>query len=957
VVPVSGGRFALNWPGVSEAAGWLVVATGGGARTELFLEGDANRYAWWDGEQQADQTPRPARPTPMALTAPDQVEVGEDFEVTTTAPYAGWVLWTVESDRVLSHRWEKVEAGPIRFSPEVEDFTPNVYVSAFLIKDPHLESAAAFLPGRAYGARSVRVRPEAFEQPVKIEVAAEARPFAPLEVKLDLGRLSAPATATVAIVDEGVLQITRFETPNPLHRVFARRQLGVESFETVGWTLMMEPGGPSSRTGGDGAGGSLGRVQLVKPVALWSGPVTVGVDGKATVKVDLPGYRGKLRVMAVASAGAKLGSAEASVVVRDPIVIQTTPPRVLATGDEVEVPVFVSNQTGKDVQVEVKLAAEALAGVQQVGVPDGAAPVRLLGADRTTLNLKVGQSDVAVFRLRSDAVRGAARLRVTATGGGEQSRDELDVPLVPARAEEHRTVSLALTDMVDVDAALDAGGWVDGADRTQIIVTDNPYTASLGRITDLVRYPYGCIEQTVSSTRPLLALRALMPGLDADLVAQAPVDARVKAGIDRVLSMQTPSGGFSYWPGGADAHAWGTAYATHLLLDAKEARFDVPQVALDEALTYLERSGLSAGSPGQDSGAAYAHYVLARGGRARAGEAQRLLEQLPADGRGQIQEARTLLMAAVQLTGDRRHEGALRKPVVPAQLEARSNDWTFYSELRRAGLLLNIVEELFPGDKGSEALAQAVAEAIGRRDGRWYTTQELAWAVSGLGKRVSASGSTLPPVQLAADGRALSATAAPTGPVWALNGASAVVDLALRTQGAPAQARVLLRTHGVRSVPEVVESAGLRLERVALTTVGGVADLRSQALGDRLFVKMSVENLRPVEVSNLAVVGRLPAGWEVESARVPVDPFAPEGQEALAAWTVDHVNVRDDRIELFGTLPGGQTRTVWLELRATSAGRFTWPGMTAEAMYDPNVWARLPSSQVEVRGPWTGSVL
>jgi len=90
---------------------------------------------------------------------------------------------------------------------------------------------------------------------------------------------------------------------------------------------------------------------------------------------------------------------------------------------------------------------------------------------------------------------------------------------------------------------------------------------------------------------------------------------------------------------------------------------------------------------------------------------------------------------------------------------------------------------------------------------------------------------------------------------------------------------------------------------------------------------------------------------------VPVDPFAPEGQEALAAWTVDHVNVRDDRIELFGTLPAGQTRTVWLELRATSAGRFTWPGMTAAAMYDPNVWARLPSSQVEVRGPWTGSVL
>lgn len=956
-VDVKGDKFTLQWPVAADAAGWLVVLRSGAARTELFIEGGAHRYDWEGGEEGVDQTPRPARPTPLALSAPEQVEVGDRFEVGATAPYAGWVLWTLESDRVLSHRWEKVSAGEIAWSPKIESFVPNAYVTAFLVKDPHLESAAAFIPGRAYGARSVRVRPERFEQAVAMEVPAELLPWSPLEVKLKLGRVPGGATATVAVVDEGILQLTRFESPNPLRQLFARRRLGVSSFETVGWTLMMEPGGPSARTGGDAAGGALGRVQMVKPVSLWSGPVAIGEDGVATVKLDVPGYRGKLRVMAVVAAGERVGAAEASVLVRDPLVLQATVPRVLATHDEVELPVFVSNQSGKAQEVELQLALSALPGVQQLGVPEGEAPVKLLGADRTTLRLGVGEGGSAVFRLRSDAVAGAAKVVITATGGGHSSREEVDLPLVADRSEERRSLRLPLSALVDLDAALDAEGWIDGADRTQVLVSTNPYIGSLSHISDLIRYPYGCVEQTVSSTRPLLALRALMPALDADLVNQQPVDARVRAGLDRVLSMQTPGGGFAYWPGGTQPSPWATAYATHLLLDAQEARFEVPAVALDEALSWIERSGLSGGGADAAGTRAYMLYVLARAGRGRPAEAQRALESAPTGPRsGAALEAEYLLMAAVQRSGDRRHERALRALPVPDFGRQRSNDWSFYSELRRGGLMLSVFEELFPGDPAGEALAQALSTELGRQEGRWYTTQELAWAIGALGKRASSAGNSLPEIVLSADGQGRVAERSPAGPRWSLSGASAVSELHLSAAAEAPGASVLLSTRGLRGVPERELSSGLVLRRAALDAEGAPLDLAAHHLGDRLYMRVDIANPSKRPERNVAVVARIPAGWEVESARVSADPFGPPA-EARAAWAVDHLNIRDDRVELFGTVGAGAQESIWLELRATSAGHFTWPATTAEAMYDPSVSAALPGAPVTVLGPWAGSVL
>ena len=202
------------------------------------------------------------------------------------APYRGRMLLTVETDRLLESEWLDAGPGDAVWFVELDDFAPNVYVTAFLVKDPHLDSKVAFLPDRAFGVQSVTVEPTDFTHDLALEAPSEVRSNSRLTVSLDLGPTEGSTYATVAAVDEGILSLTRFQSPDPFRDIFARRALGVETFETIGWTLLVPPSGPSATAGGDEAG-SLGRVQPVKPVALWSGLVEVPASGRLEVGFDV----------------------------------------------------------------------------------------------------------------------------------------------------------------------------------------------------------------------------------------------------------------------------------------------------------------------------------------------------------------------------------------------------------------------------------------------------------------------------------------------------------------------------------------------------------------------------------------------------------------------------------------------------------------------------------------------
>lgn len=1017
-VAVEGGRFAAQFTVGSDASGYLVRVRRGAAVTELFREGSGRFYGWAPWETSRDLTPRPGPARWISVDVPDALRLGEPFEVSFEAPFAGRALMTLETDEILRREWRRVSAGANRWSvtlrgrdvreAHASGYVPNVYAGVLLLKDPHLESEQTFLPDRAYGVEAIPVVPEDIERDPLLDLPAEVRSNAPLRVALDLGpapRGEEDRFVTVAAVDEGILSLTDFDSPDPIDELFPARGLGVETYETVGWTLTQFEN-PASATGGDQAGDLPGRVAPVRPVALWSGLREVPTDGKLEVVFQVPEYRGALRVMAVAAGPTTAGRAEGTVLVRDPLVLQTTLPRFLVDGDQVEVPVFVTNLSGARQGVELTMEIES-ASFEDGGLGSATEPLSMVGASRQQLDLDIDEAGAATFRLRSASASGVARVRVRARSADHESSETLAIPLVPSGPRVRRGSLQAIEPGAPISLDLEGGlrGWVPMSETSTFWLTPNRFADVFQHFDHLVRYPYGCLEQTTSSTRPLLSLRSFAPLLQerreqaaarrggTDAAAVADFDDLVQSGVERILSMQTPEGGFAYWPGGDRPAYWASAYAIDFLLDARAARFEVPEARLDQALDWMERETARTSerlrNGYRDDGTAYMLYVLAKAERGQQGrihaaldrwqqERRRLEAEVAEDERrnawrlGQSDENRLLLEAALYRSGDQRFEQKLREPDLGSLPSARSYGWSFYSARRHRALALAVAADLFGRDglggpdDPLDSLAQLVAEGL-RGESRRYTTQELVWGLVGLSRYTAAdapasseSGEFAP--ELWVDGRRWPAVATdtpdegrPISWTWDVGRASERGDVELRLPERGRRLYLQTTSLGVRSGTDQPQpgASGVALRRIYRRADGTRFDPSSEsvALGEVVLVALELQNLTGEQITNLAVVDRVAAGFDIENPR-----FARTGDATLGDWVdrgnlweLDHLEVRDDRVELFGSLAPNQKRLFIYQLRATSAGATTAPMPTAEAMYNPDVWARAPQTAVTVR--------
>ena len=952
------GSFEAKLTPREDGASFIVRATAGEAVTELELPGTRRRYYWWSRSSSTNSTPSPEEPAEVPIEAPEAVDLGEAFEATFEAPFKGRALLTLETHELLAQEWVDVEPGQNTWSTQIDEFVPNAYVSVMIIKDPHLDSQTAFLPGRAIGVQSVEVRPQRYTQSVTLDTPKEVRSQATLKVELELGELEEDTWATVAVVDEGILSLTNFRTPDPNSELFARRALGVDTFDTVGWALQLEQmrgksgGGYESELGGEESKG-LGRVQAIKPVALWSGLVEIPKSGKKTLEFDLPLYRGALRVMAITTSKSRVGRAEAEVLVRDPINIQTTLPRFMTAGDEVHIPVFINNMSGKarDVRVAFSASEKPLEGMSSADLPDSPL-VELISKPQKVLSLKDGASGTAIFRVKALRQAGTATFEVTAAAGDLSSRDEAIVPFIPSGPRETKVTRVDVQEgSTDLTGALT--GWVPTSERSTFWLTPIPYGEAFDHLKYLIRYPYGCIEQTTSSTRPLLFVDDIVELVDPTIAKKKDeIDRMVRHGIRRVLSMQTSSGGFAYWPGDRSPNSWGTAYATHMLMDAKAQGYEVPQRRLDGAIDWLEEH---VGRDSYEHAEPYMHYVLARAGRGHQARIHDLLDTLGEDPAGEKAERAYLLKAALYLLGDHRHEAELKDPDTSAMTDTRHYGSSYYSDRRRRAMTLAVFHDLFDRDPAGEPLAQLVGRTMTQRRSYWYTTQELAWSVTALGKWVQSSSAGFEGAQLKVNGEVLEPQTRSTkrpDVTWALLRASEYDRVTLEVDGKKeGKLYLVVSSEGVRTNPSAEWGGeGLKLERAYFDVDGEPLDASSIELGDVIYSRVTLTNNTYDTIQNVALVERFPAGWEIENPNLGRGQIPEKLRDDL--WSTDHMNRRDDRVEVFGTLYSKKDASIVVALRATSAGSFKVPPATAEAMYDPSKWARLEGEQVTILGPW-----
>ena len=615
----------------------------------------------------------------------------------------------------------------------------------------------------------------------------------------------------------------------------------------------------------------------------------------------------------------------------------------------------MTNLSGKEREIKVEMAVEALVE-KGIGTDEKLpVPVEMIGARSTSFKLADGANKTVVFRAKARARTGAATFRVKASSGELLSTEKLDVPF-QAHGPRTRLVKTLPMKKGTQDLSAELKGWVPTTEKSTIWVTSNPYGKALGHLEHVIRYPHGCIEQTTSSTRPLLYVSNLLPAVLPEAAGKENVDKMVMHGVNRVLSMQTASGGFAYWPGSTNPNSWGTAYATHMLLDAKELQYEVPESALKAALDFLANQVIAGNQTHYRSSAAYAHYVLARAGRGQKGRILSEIGNHSALGEGEDEEQLFLLKAALYLSGDRRFESELRNPATSPMGLTRSNNWSYYSELRKRGMQLSVVQDLFKPTVGgdAESLARQVYDGLmAKSSSRYYTTQEIVWGVTGLGKRVKSTAAGIKP-SLTLNGKDVPRAAGAKGePTWNIVRASEYSSVTVGLDKVPdGELFAIITSEGIREDAVYEEgSSGLSVSRVYMDAEGDEMDVSQIGLGEVVYTVITVANLSGERVQNIALVDRFPAGWEIENPRL--------GRGGLAdfidrddLWDADYLSLRDDRLEMFGALERGEERQVVYALRAVTAGRYTAPPVEAEAMYDPAIWARQLGQPVNVIGKW-----
>ncbi len=861
-----------------------------------------------------------------SIDKPDY-QSGDTMTVTVNARTAGKLTVNVLGDRLLMTQTSDVKEGTAQVKiPVGKDWGTGAYVVATLRRP--MDTAALRMPGRAIGLKWFGIDRTARTLQVNLSSAALVRPNSTLKIPVKLGGLSPgeDAKVVVAAVDVGILNLTNYKPPAPDDYYLGQRRLTAEIRDIYGQLIDgMQGTRGQLKTGGDAAGAELqGSPPTQKPLALYSGIVTVGADGTAEISFDIPEFAGTARVMAVAWTATKLGRATTDVTVRDPVVLTATLPRFLLNGDHGTMNMEIDNVEGTpgDYSVNVKASGPVRVGGNAV------TNVKLAAKQRSSMSLALDASGTGTAQFDVDIkgpnglnlarhyaldVKAATQIlarrtvRTLAKGESLTLSPDMFADLVPGTGSVSASVSLS--------TALDAATILQALDR----------------------YPFGCSEQITSRAMPLLYVNDLAAG--AHLATDTAVDQRIKDAIDRLLARQGSNGSFGLWSAGGD-DAWLDAYVTDFLTRAREKGFVVPDVLFKNALDRIRNSVVNAEEPEKDGGAnlAYGLYVLARNGTAPIGDLRYLADTKLNNLSTSI--AKSQLAAALALVGDkaraeRVYAAALESLMPKPVLEFGRVDYG--SQLRDAAALVSLASE---GNAPRATLNQAVLRVENARGLTPYTsTQENAWLVlasRALSKETMVLDIDGSPVKTALY-RSYKAAELNGKPIKITNDGDASVQAVISVSGAPV-------------TPEPAASNGFKIERNYFTLDGKPADVSKAKQNDRFAVVLKITEPKP-EFGHIMVADYLPAGLEIDNPHL-----VSSGDTGTLDWIEDgqepqNTEFRDDRFTaaIDRAASDKAVFTVAYVVRAVSPGKYVLPQAYVEDMYNPSRYGRTGTGTVEVR--------
>lgn len=848
---------------------------------------------------------------------------GETAKVLFKTPFAGSLLVTVERDGVIEYQTIKTDKRSASMDLKIQDaWAPNVFIAATLIK-PHAKSDMPLTV--AHGYQPVIVSRQKSVLPVAITAATSTRSQRKqvITVKTEPG-----AQVTIAVVDEGILQIRNTKTPDPHGFFYRKRALQVEAFDMYPFLFPELKMGRAAYGAGDGemdasAGNRLNPFAAKRAtlISYWSGIITTS-NGTATITVDLPQFSGAVRVMAVAWKNASFGSAEKTMTIADPIVISTALPRVFAPGDSVVVPVIVTNTTAQRVNVTSELSTNG--------------PVYIVGPDKQSLALDPYQERALMYTVIAKNELGVATIKAKVTGTGESFAQTTEISVRPSTplAEESGY------DVVKAGASKDIvlrSSFLPGTTSARLVVSTFPAAQITKNLGQLLGYPYGCIEQTVSKAFPQIYFADLIKAWHAKVTSSEDPARNVQEAIRKIESMQTYNGGVSYWPGGTEVSWWSTVYAAHFMAEARRAGYDVNAKVLGRMLDFVAKR--TRGRSTED-----VYYYGGDGNRVARTYAARdifySLYLLAIEGRQDVptmnyykgqtstmsQDSRYMLACTYLALGDRKSYEALLPASFNIERYRPMDGGSFASPIRDMGFALYALVSTAPDNPQTAKLAQRLAETMRADD--IYSTQENAFAVLALGKLANRAMKSGVKATITSNGKNLTNADGTTVSVPNPLGKT------IKVSASNGPVYYFWSVEGVRSDGQFKqEDVVLKVRREFLDRNGKPMTALRVQQNELVVIKVTVITTDLSSVDNVVISDVLPAGFELENPRLT-------GMENMS-WakdeaTAEYYDYRDDRMNLFVKAEPKQ-KTYYYMVRAVSKGRFRMGPIGADAMYDDDV--------------------
>ena len=845
--------------------------------------------------------------------------VGETAKISFPSDTGGRALISVENgSNVLENYWIETTSGETNYQiPITDKMAPNVYFYVTLLQ-PHANTVNDS-PIRMYGILPVSVVDKNTKLEPIIQMADVLRPEQKTSIKIS-EKNGKPMTYTLAIVEDGLLNLTRFKTPNPWNTFFAKTALGVKTWDVYN-DIIGAYGGTINQAfsiGGDEdlGGAEAQKANRFKPFVIFKGPFTLK-GGSDTHEVFIPNYMGSARVMVVASDVAKnaFGSAEKKdIPVYSPVSILGSLPRKAVPNERITLPVtvFAMEKNIRNVSVSVETNGQ----------------FKVVSNKSQSVSFDSTGEKMAYFELETTQQLGIGKVKITATSGSEKATYEVEMDVYNPNPTTYVVENSVITAGQSANLKATLFG---NKSHTVLEVSSFPGVNLHQRLSYLISYPHGCAEQITSGAFPQLFL-----GEFVNLTKEKTEEVRrnVTAAISKLYENQLSNGGFSYWKGSNYADDWTTSYIGQFFIEAEKRGYALPSGSKQNWLNFQNnqaRQWKHEPSYQNDFAQAYRLYTLALAGSPNMGAMNRLRETNDISA-----NAKRTLAAAYAIAGQKQTANKLFQAVSTDD----SNAYYYGSVLRNKAMALETA--LLIGKKTEAGQwALEIADKLSSSD--WLSTQTTAYSLYAIAKYV----------QVNKSGKSISATYTLNGKTENINVDEPMVSksLAISTDKQAVSVKnnsqqtlyVRLISSGVLPVgKELAIQNGLSISITYRNKNGQTIDPSQIKQSTEFIASIEIKNLTNESVDNVALTQLIPSGWEIINMR-----FTDYGETQQSSY-IDYTDFRDDRANFYLSLKGNESKTIRLKLNASYTGRYYLPGTYAEAMYNNRYNTRTEGKWVEV---------